>query len=237
MNPSESANVNPAETAKFDKLARTWWDPNGESKPLHDLNPVRLGYVAERVRLKGARVLDVGCGGGILSEALAVCGADVTGIDLAPRVLEVARLHLHESARRVDYREIGVEALAAENPPPFDAIVCMEMLEHVPDPGSVIAACAELLAPGGRLFLSTLNRTPSAFGVAIVGAEYVMNLLPRGTHHFARFIKPSEMAAALRSAGLVLEDLSGLAYNPLSRRAWLTPRVDVNYLACASKPA
>jgi 2-polyprenyl-6-hydroxyphenyl methylase/3-demethylubiquinone-9 3-methyltransferase len=237
MSSTESTNVNPAETAKFDKLARTWWDPNGESKPLHDLNPVRLGYIAERVALKGARVLDVGCGGGILSEALAAAGADVTGIDLAPRVLEVARLHLHESGVRVDYREIGVEALAAQQPPKFAAIACMEMLEHVPDPASVIAACAELLAPGGRLFLSTLNRTPAAFGVAIVGAEYVLNLLPRGTHHYARFIKPSELASALRRAGLALEDLSGLAYNPVSRRAWLTSRVDVNYLACASKPA
>jgi 2-polyprenyl-6-hydroxyphenyl methylase/3-demethylubiquinone-9 3-methyltransferase len=232
---NETMNVSPAETAKFDKLARTWWDANGESRPLHDLNPVRLNYVAERVTLNGARVLDVGCGGGILSEALAAAGAAVTGIDLAPRVLEVARLHLHESGRTVDYREVSVEALAAEAPASFDAITCMEMLEHVPDPGSVIGACAVLLKPGGRLFLSTINRTPLAFGAAIVGAEYALNLLPRGTHHYAQFIRPSELAASLRAQGLELEDMSGLAYNPLTRRAWVMQSVQVNYLAAARK--
>ena len=236
MSTSDTANVNRAETGKFDRLASTWWDPNGESRPLHDLNPVRLNYVAERVALKGARVLDVGCGGGILSEALAAAGAQVIGIDLAARVLEIARLHLYESGRVVDYREVSVEALAAEMPASFDAITCMEMLEHVPDPGSVIAACASLLKPGGKLFLSTLNRTPAAFGLAIVGAEYALNLLPRGTHHYAQFIRPSEMANALRASGLVLEDLSGLAYNPLTRRAWIAQSVQVNYLACASRP-
>jgi 2-polyprenyl-6-hydroxyphenyl methylase / 3-demethylubiquinone-9 3-methyltransferase len=230
------ANVNPAETAKFDKLAARWWDPNGESRPLHDLNPVRLNYVAERITLKRARVLDVGCGGGILSEALAAAGADVVGIDLAPRVLDVARLHLHESKQKVDYREISVEALAQASPGTFDAITCMELLEHVPDPGSVVTACATLLKSGGCLFLSTLNRTPLAFGAAIVGAEYALNLLPRGTHHYAQFIRPSELAAALRDAGLVLEDLSGLAYNPLTRRAWIAQSTQVNYLACARKP-
>jgi 2-polyprenyl-6-hydroxyphenyl methylase / 3-demethylubiquinone-9 3-methyltransferase len=229
-------NVNPAETAKFDRLAARWWDPNGESRPLHDLNPVRLNYVAERVVLKSARVLDVGCGGGILSEALAAAGADVVGIDLAPRVLDVARLHLHESGQKIDYREISVEALAQESPGTFDAIACMELLEHVPDPGSVIAACAALLKPGARLFLSTLNRTPLAFGAAIAGAEYALNLLPRGTHHYAQFIRPSELASALRSAGLELEDLSGLAYNPLTRRARIAQSTQVNYLACARKP-
>lgn len=228
-------NVNPAETAKFDRLAARWWDVNGESRALHDLNPTRLNYVAERVQLKDARVLDVGCGGGILSEALAAAGADVTAIDLAPRVLDVARLHLHESGRKVDYREISVEALAVESPAAFDAITCMEMLEHVPDPASVIAACATLLKPGGRLFMSTLNRTPLAFGAAIVGAEYALNLLPRGTHHYAQFIRPSELAAALRAAHLHLEDVSGLAYNPLTRRAWIGKSTQVNYLACARK--
>jgi 2-polyprenyl-6-hydroxyphenyl methylase/3-demethylubiquinone-9 3-methyltransferase len=231
-----AANVNPAETAKFDRLASRWWDPDGESRPLHDLNPVRLGYIAERCTLKGARALDVGCGGGLLSEALARSGAQVTAIDLAPAVLDVARLHLHESELAVDYREVSVEALAADMPAAFDVVTCMEMLEHVPDPASVIGACARLLKPGGRLFLSTLNRTPLAFGAAIVGAEHLLRLLPRGTHHYAQFLKPSEIAADLRSAGLVLGDLSGLAYNPLTRKAWLSGSVSVNYLACASKP-
>jgi len=232
-----SANVNPAETTKFDKLASRWWDKDGESRPLHDLNPARLNYIADRTALKGARVLDVGCGGGILSEALAAAGSVVTSIDLAPRVLEVARLHLHESGVQVDYREISVEALAAEMPAKFDAIACMEMLEHVPDPGSVIAECATLLKPGGRLFLSTLNRTPQAFASAIVGAEFLAGLLPRGTHHYAQFIRPSELATTLRAAGLELEDVSGLAYNPLTRRAWITSSPAVNYLACARRPA
>jgi 2-polyprenyl-6-hydroxyphenyl methylase/3-demethylubiquinone-9 3-methyltransferase len=231
-----AANVSAAETAKFDRLAARWWDVDGESRPLHDLNPARLGYIAGRIALKGARVLDVGCGGGILSESLARAGADVTGIDLAPRVLEVARLHLHESNLRVDYREIAVEALAAELPAAFDAVMCMELLEHVPDPGSVIAACAALLKPGGRLFLSTLNRTPLAFGAAIVGAEYALNLLPRGTHHYAQFIRPSELASALRASGLELEDLGGLDYNPFTRRARIVRNTQVNYLACARKP-
>ena len=233
---SVETNVSSAETAKFDKLAARWWDTDGESRPLHDLNPTRLNYVAERIALQGARVLDVGCGGGILSEALAAAGANVMGIDLAPRVLEVARLHLHESGRQVDYREVSVEALALDMPGGFDAITCMEMLEHVPDPGSVVAACATLLKPGGRLFVSTLNRTPLAFGAAIVGAEYALNLLPRGTHHYAQFIRPSELATALRAAGLELEDLSGLAYNPLSRQAWIVKSTQINYLACALKP-
>jgi 2-polyprenyl-6-hydroxyphenyl methylase / 3-demethylubiquinone-9 3-methyltransferase len=230
-------NVNPAETAKFDRLAARWWDPNGESRPLHDLNPVRLGYIADRVALKGARALDVGCGGGLLSEALARAGAQVTAIDLAPAVLEVARLHLYESNLAVDYREISVETLGAEMPASFDVVTCMEMLEHVPDPGSVIHACAALLKPGGKLFLSTLNRTPVAFGAAILGAEHLLRLLPRGTHHYAQFLKPSEIAADLRGAGLELVDLSGLAYNPLARKAWLARSVAVNYLVCAQKPA
>ncbi|MBA8887952.1 2-polyprenyl-6-hydroxyphenyl methylase/3-demethylubiquinone-9 3-methyltransferase [Dokdonella fugitiva] len=230
-------NVNAAETAKFDRLAARWWDPDGESRPLHDLNPVRFAYVAERVALDGARALDVGCGGGLLSEALARAGANVTAIDLAPAVLDVARLHLHESGVKVDYREVAVEALAADMPGAFDVVTCMEMLEHVPDPASVIRACATLLKPGGTLFLSTLNRTPFAFGAAILGAEYLLHLLPRGTHQYAQFLRPSEIAGELRANGLVLDDLHGLAYNPLTRRAWLTANVAVNYLACASRPA
>ncbi|MBL0165102.1 MAG: bifunctional 2-polyprenyl-6-hydroxyphenol methylase/3-demethylubiquinol 3-O-methyltransferase UbiG [Xanthomonadales bacterium] len=229
-------NVNPAEVAKFERLASRWWDADGESRPLHDLNPVRFGYIAERVALKGSRALDVGCGGGLLSEALARAGADVIGIDLAPSVLDVARLHLLESGLAVDYRETSVETLADRMAGQFDVVTCLEMLEHVPDPASVIGACACLLKPGGRLFVSTLNRTPQAFAAAIVGAEHLLRLLPRGTHHYAQFIKPSELAADMRGAGLALEDLRGIGYNPLTRKAWLTDSVAVNYLACATKP-
>ena len=230
-------NVSQAELDKFDELAHRWWDPNGESRPLHDLNPVRLAYVREREPLRGVEALDVGCGGGLLSEALAREGAQVTAIDLAPQVLAVARLHLHESELQVDYRETSAEALADAMPGRFSVVTCMEMIEHVPDPASVIAACARLLAPGGRLFLSTLNRTPQAFALAILGAEYVLRLLPRGTHHYAQFIRPSELAAWVRDAGLELEDVSGLHYEPFTRRAWRGGRTDVNYLACARKPA
>lgn len=230
------ANVSQAELDKFDVLAHRWWDPNGESRPLHDLNPVRLAYVKDRAELRGVEALDVGCGGGLLSEALARGGATVTAIDLAPQVLAVARLHLHESELTVDYRQISAEALADEMPGRFAVVTCMEMLEHVPDPASVIAACARLLAPGGRLFLSTLNRTPQAFALAIVGAEYMLRLLPRGTHHYAQFIKPSELGAWLRAAGLELEDVSGLHYEPFTRRAWRGAGTSVNYLACARKP-
>jgi len=231
-----TGNVDPGETARFDRLAARWWDPDGESRPLHDLNPVRLDYIAGRCALRGARVLDVGCGGGLLSEAMARSGADVTGIDLAPAVLDAARLHLHESGLAVDYRETGAEDLANEMPAVFDVVACMELLEHVPDPASVIEACARLLKPGGRLFLSTLNRTPLSFGAAIIGAEHLLRLLPRGTHRYEQFLKPSEIGRALRAAGLVLDDLSGIAWNPLTRKAWLTASVEVNYLACASKP-
>ena len=234
---TSTQNVHPAETAKFDRLASNWWDPDGDSRPLHDLNPVRLGYIADRCTLKGARALDVGCGGGLLSEALARCGAEVTAIDLAPAVLDVARLHLYQSGLKVDYREVSAETLADAAPATFDVVTCMEMLEHVPDPASVIRACAALLKPGGKLFLSTLNRTPLAFGAAILGAEHLLRLLPRGTHHYAQFLKPSEIAGDLRGAGLALEELSGIAYNPLSRKAWLSGNVAINYLVCASKPA
>ena len=229
-------NFSQAELDKFDELAQRWWDPNGPQKALHALNPARLGYVAERVPLRDAAVLDVGCGGGLLSEALARAGAQVSAIDLAPELVKVARLHMLESGVQVDYQVKAVEALAAERPGSFDAITCMEMLEHVPDPASIIAACATLLRPGGRLFLSTLNRTPAAFALAIVGAEYVARLLPRGTHRYADFIKPSELASWLREAGLQIEDVSGLFYDPLRQRARLSSRTEVNYLACAAKP-
>lgn len=231
------ANVSPEEIARFDKLAARWWDPDGESRPLHDLNPVRAQYVAERVALKGAKVADVGCGGGLLSEALARAGAQVTGIDLGEKVIEIARLHLYESNLAVDYRVQSSTELAAVEPASFDAVCCMEMIEHVPDPEALVHDLAAMLKPGARLFMSTLNRTPVAFGAAILGAEYLMRLLPRGTHHYAQFLKPSELARLLRHAGLELEDVSGLAYNPLTRKAWLSRITAINYVLCARKPA
>ena len=230
-------NADPAELARFGQMAASWWDPNGSSRALHDLNPVRLEFVRQRARLAGARVLDVGCGGGLFSEALAASGASVVGIDLAPEVLGVARLHLLESGRQVDYRESGAEALAAAEPASYDVVACMEMLEHVPDPAAVVQACAELLKPGGQLFLSTINRTPAAFALAIVGAEYVARLLPRGTHRYQQFLRPSELDTALRRSGLVLREVRGLAYEPVLRRAWLARSTAVNYLVHAEKPA
>ena len=230
-------NADPAELARFGQMAASWWDPNGSSRALHDLNPVRLEFVRQRARLAGARVLDVGCGGGLFSEALAASGASVVGIDLAPEVLGVARLHLLESGRQVDYRESSAEALAAAEPASFDVVACMEMLEHVPDPAAVVQACAELLKPGGQLFLSTINRTPAAFALAIVGAEYVARLLPRGTHRYQQFLRPSELDTALRRSGLVLREVRGLAYEPVLRRAWLSRSTAVNYLVHAEKPA
>lgn len=233
---SKEQNFSQTELDKFNALANRWWDPEGPQKPLHALNPARLGYVRDRVTLRGARVLDVGCGAGLLSEALAREGAQVTAIDLAPDLIKIAKLHRLESGVEVEYRLTPVETLADELPASFDAIVCMEMLEHVPDPGAIIAACAALLKPGGRLFLSTLNRTPAAFALAIVGAEYVARLLPKGTHQYRDFIKPSELGAWLRAADLELEDVSGLIYDPLRHSAQVGGRTDVNYLACAVKP-
>jgi 2-polyprenyl-6-hydroxyphenyl methylase/3-demethylubiquinone-9 3-methyltransferase len=232
-----ATNVSPEEIALFDGLAARWWDPDGESRPLHDLNPVRCAYVAARVDLRGAHVADIGCGGGLLSEALAREGASVTGIDLGEKVIEVARLHLFESELQVDYRVQSSAALAAAEPASFDAICCMELIEHVPDPAALVADLAALLKPGARLFMSTLNRTPVAFGAAILGAEYVLRLLPRGTHHYSQFLKPSELGRLLRRAGLELEDVSGLAYNPLTRKASLSRVTAINYVLCARKPA
>lgn len=235
MHARADDNFSQAELDKFGALAQRWWDPEGPQRALHALNPTRLGYVADRMRLQDAEVLDVGCGAGLLSEAIARNGARVTAIDLAPELVKVARLHRLESGVPVDYRLQSTESLAAEMPGRFDAVTCMEMLEHVPDPAAIIRACATLLKPGGRLFLSTLNRTPAAFALAIVGAEYIARLLPKGTHHYRDFIRPSELAAWLRDAGLQLEDVSGLMYEPWRNAARLTRRTDVNYLACAVK--
>ncbi len=229
-------NFHQAELDKFGALANRWWDADGPQKALHALNPVRLDYVRERTRLDDARILDVGCGGGLLSEALAQRSARVTAIDLAEDLVKVAKLHGLESGVQVDYRVQSVEALAAEQPGSFDAVTCMEMLEHVPDPAAILKACATLLKPGGSLFVSTLNRTPAAFALAIVGAEYVARLLPRGTHQYAAFIKPSELGGWLREAGLELQDVTGLMYEPWRNGARLIPRTDVNYLAWARKP-
>lgn len=232
-----AGNVSPEEIARFGKLAARWWDPDGESRPLHDLNPVRAGYVADRVNLRGAKVADVGCGGGLLSEALARAGAHVTGIDLGEKVIDVARLHLHESNLQVDYRVQSSAELAASEPASFDAVCCMELIEHVPDPAALVADLAAMVKPGGMVFMSTINRTPAAFGAAILGAEYITRMLPRGTHHYAQFLKPSELGRLLRHAGLEMEDVSGLGYNPMSRKAWISRFTAVNYVLCARKPA
>jgi 2-polyprenyl-6-hydroxyphenyl methylase/3-demethylubiquinone-9 3-methyltransferase len=231
-----NGNVHPHEIEKFGALASRWWDANGPQRPLHEMNPVRLSYVCGFLPLSGRRVLDVGCGGGLLTEAMAAEGAQVTGIDLSEQLIDIARLHLLESGLKAEYRVISAEAMAAEQPAGFDAVTCMEMLEHVPDPQAIVQACFDLLKPGGRLFLSTINRTPAAFALAVVGAEYVARLLPKGTHDYRSFIKPSELAAALRQSGFQLEDVSGLQYNPLTRKASIGSNTVVNYLMAARKP-
>jgi len=228
--PHAEHNVDPAEIRKFEELAHRWWDPQSEFKPLHEINPLRLEYIDRHVSLSGKQVLDVGCGGGLLSEGMALQGARVTGIDLGEAPLSVARLHLLESGLDVEYRRISVEALAAERPASYDAVTCMEMLEHVPDPASVVSACAGLVRPGGTVCFSTINRNPKSFLFAIVGAEYVLKLLPRGTHEYARFIRPSELEQWTRSAGLQTRDIVGMTYNPLTRVYRLGRDVDVNYI-------
>ncbi len=230
-------NVDPAELAKFSELAHRWWDPESEFRPLHQINPLRLEWIARQAPLAGRQVLDVGCGGGILAEAMARQGAEVLGIDLATKSLKVAQLHALESGlANVAYREVAVEALAAERPASFDVVTCMEMLEHVPDPASVVKACAELVKPGGWVFFSTLNRNPKSFLFAILGAEYVLNLLPRGTHEFAKFIKPSELASFCRQASLDLQGTRGMQYNPLTKRYWLSGDTSVNYMIATRRP-
>ena len=226
-----NTNVDPAELAKFSELAHRWWDTNSEFRPLHQINPLRLDWIQGFVPLKGQHVLDVGCGGGILSDAMARAGAQVTGIDLATKSLKVAQLHaLETQTPNVSYREVSAEALALEKPGIFDVVTCMEMLEHVPDPASIVQACATLVKPGGWVFFSTLNRNPKSFLFAILGAEYVLNLLPKGTHEFAKFIKPSELANHCRDAGLNLQASKGLQYNPITRRYWLDGNTSVNYM-------
>lgn len=232
-----TVNADPAELAKFSELAHRWWDPESEFRPLHQINPLRLDWIQSCCPLAGRRVLDVGCGGGILSDAMARKGAQVIGIDLAAKALRVAQLHALEAGTpNVQYREISAEAMAEQEPGSFDAVTCMEMLEHVPDPASVVRACSRLVKPGGWVFISTINRNPKSFLFAIVGAEYVLNLLPRGTHEYMKFIRPSEMAAYCRAAGLDAVASRGMEYNPLTRRYWLSSDTSVNYLVASRKP-
>jgi len=233
---SPAANADPAELQKFGALAHRWWDPEGDMRPLHEINPIRLDWIDRLASLPGKRVLDVGCGGGILAEAMAQRGARVTGIDLSPKPLRVAQLHALESGVTVEYREASAESLATESPAAFDIVTCLEMLEHVPDPASTVRACSTLTRPGGWVFFSTINRNPKSFLFAIVGAEYVLRLLPRGTHEYAKFIRPSELAAMARAAGLELVEVLGLTYNPLTRRFALGRDTDVNYLVACRKP-
>ena len=235
-NPSTVPNADPAELQKFGALAHRWWDTQGDMKPLHEINPLRLDWIDRLAALSGKRVLDVGCGGGILAEAMAQRGARVTGIDLSIKPLRVAQLHALESGVLVDYRETSAEALAGESPAAFDVVTCMEMLEHVPDPASTVQACSRLTLPGGWTFFSTINRNPKSFVFAIVGAEYVLRLLPRGTHEYAKFIRPSELAAMARAAGLEVVEILGMTYNPLTKRFALGRGTDVNYLVACRKP-
>jgi 2-polyprenyl-6-hydroxyphenyl methylase/3-demethylubiquinone-9 3-methyltransferase len=227
---TQTLNADQIELQKFAQLAHKWWDKNSEFKPLHEINPLRLNYINNIAPLNNKRVLDVGCGGGILSESMYFKGADVTAIDLGEKALSVAKLHQLESGAKVDYRYISVEQLASEQPASFDVVTCMEMLEHVPDPAAVIAACAQLVKPGGMVVFSTINRNPKAYLYAVIGAEYVLNLLPKGTHDYAKFIKPSELSAWARQAGLNVSGLKGMSYNPLTKIYALSDDVSVNYL-------
>lgn len=232
-----NANADPAELQRFSDIAHRWWDPQGAMRPLHELNPLRLAWIDRQAPLAGQRVLDVGCGGGVLAEAMARKGAQVRGIDLAAKLLKVAELHALESGVQVEYRQMSAEELAPQEPGRYDVVTCMEMLEHVPDPASVVKACATLVRPGGWVFFSTINRNPKSFLFAIVGAEYVLGLLPRGTHEYAKFLKPSELAAFTRQAGLQTAELIGMTYNPITRRFALENDTGVNYLLACRRPA
>jgi 2-polyprenyl-6-hydroxyphenyl methylase/3-demethylubiquinone-9 3-methyltransferase len=233
-----TVNADPAELAKFSELAHRWWDPESEFRPLHQINPLRLDWINGLSALRGSRVLDVGCGGGILADSMARNGAEVLGIDLSSKALRVAQLHaLEAQTPHIQYREISVEDLAAEQPDSFDVVTCMEMLEHVPDPGSVVQACSKLVKPGGWVFFSTINRNVKSFMLAIVGAEYVLNMLPRGTHEYAKMIRPSELAMSCRDAGLTIQATKGLEYNPLTKRYWLSGNTSVNYLFATRRAA
>ena len=229
-------NVDPAELEKFSALAHRWWDPTSEFKPLHDINPLRLDHIDRLAGLAGKRVLDVGCGGGILAESMAARGAQVTGIDLAEKPLKVAQLHLLESGRQVDYRLASVEAIAQSEPVSYDVVTCMEMLEHVPDPAQTVRSCAAAAEPGARLFFSTINRNPKSYLFAIIGAEYLLQLLPKGTHDYAKFIRPSELAAYCRSAGLMVTGYTGMTYNPITKVYALGRDISVNYIVEARRP-
>lgn len=240
-NPADTArvidNVDPKELEKFSALAHRWWDPNSEFKPLHEINPLRLNYIDERSPVAEKVMLDVGCGGGLISEGLALRGAKMTGIDMAEEPLNVARLHQMESGVEVEYRQITTEEMAEENPEKYDILTCLEMLEHVPDPSAIVKACAKMVKPGGHMYFSTINRNPKAYLFAVVGAEYVLNLLPKGTHEYGKFIKPSELSRWAREAGCEVQHMTGLTYNPLFKTYKLTPNVDVNYMIHVTKPA
>ena len=237
MSNLDYVNSDQAELNKFNELAHKWWDKTSEFKPLHDINPLRLNYIDKAISLKGKTVLDVGCGGGILSESMAECGAKVTGIDLGEKALKVAQLHSLDSGVTVDYQLIAVEQLAEQKPASFDVVTCLEMLEHVPNPASIVAACAKLVKPGGHVFFSTINRNPKSYIFAVIGAEYVLNMLPRGTHDYAKFIKPSELARFMRPTGLSLVGQIGMSYNPITKHYWLDSDVSVNYMMHAVKQA
>ena len=231
------ANIHDSEVEKFNALAEAWWDPTGKFRPLHDMNPFRVEYIAARTTIEGARCLDVGCGGGILSEALALRGGEVTGIDLAPKPLEIARGHAEATGAEVDYRLAAADDLLPTEAEQYDLVTCLELLEHVPDPAALVQSCADLTRPGGHLFFSTINRDPRAWLLAVVGAEYVLNILPKGTHDYTQLVKPSELAAALRNANLSLGNLCGMRYNPFNHKVSASKDVSVNYIVHASKPA